>query len=131
MKKREHDLAAKLHCYASGSGALSFVWVSTMLADRGNATPDKVTLDDVAAFLKENKQYSTMDAIELWGEYHLIEKIEQIHPTEIKIGDDSFSIEGDLLVKYYPDGDRIIVRNYSILASFKFWKENQGNWTTL
>lgn len=65
------------------------------------------------------------------GEYHLIEKIERIHPAEILIGNDSFSIEGDLLVKYYPDGDRIIVRNYSILAAFKFWKENQGNWTTL
>lgn len=51
LENKEKEIGATLQCYASGSGALHFVY-----GDRnGKATGDKVTLRDVKYFLKHRK----------------------------------------------------------------------------
>lgn len=63
LEQREFDLAAKLKCYASGSGVLSFTFCSYQENSKGHAISEKITVDDIQEFLQRDENSSFKDYV--------------------------------------------------------------------
>lgn len=85
LNKKSDDLGQELMIYASGSGALSYVWQYRSGPDKGNASGEKVTeLDAVALFAtKEDGHYLSLYLlVELYGDYQIIQNMTQTSPND-------------------------------------------------
>lgn len=128
--KKAYNIHADIKVYASGSGALSFVWSSRGSPDipKNNATGDKVTLDDVLGFLEFAPLYKKFKLVEIFEEYHLIENIKEnngfylIDGKKFKVKKDESRSFGLLVTRYGYE-----VHHLSTKASLKFFIENKDN----
>lgn len=61
LKNKEYELGAELNCYASGSGALSFVFVKKGGPDDGKALPEKVSHRDIEWYMRTRDKGMKID----------------------------------------------------------------------
>lgn len=138
LERKEEEIGARLKSYASGNGALSFVY-----SDRhGRVTSDAVTLEDARDYMKEREAHlshwivGTFDSVAGPAAFHAV----------VRVGP-KILVRGDRLYKYEESraesfgitlwlidgilGRNVEVKHISTKASVRFWLDNEKRCTEL
>jgi CRISPR/Cas system endoribonuclease Cas6 (RAMP superfamily) len=134
-------MAEKFQCYASGSGALSFVW----LDDRKQvATSRPVTREDVEAFLHRAEEKHLLEKgwkiVELNGQLLLVHPVKRIDENTIQFEEYTYKLHLDsperrghqwigssdfTLLFHHPELGDLNVENVNTRAAVRFWLEHE------
>jgi len=144
LKNKSDELGQELKIYASGSGALSFVWQYRYGNDKGKASGEKVTLNDALELFEtaEDGHYlQHYRLIELYDQFHIVKKIKHLthnlytedygtHRIYAVYENDekSFRMAVYGLNDY---GGPYETQNISVKSALKFYIENHKDWKIL
>ncbi len=125
LADKEKTIGAELFCYASGNGALSFVYERG-----GKATGDTVTYRDVKWFVEHRKPELKSWMIGRFSElgpYFLFKPVTRTGPDELNVGGRAYRYEraGLQLWVYSTDHDKRVVNNLDIRAQINFYLDHE------
>ncbi len=143
LNEKEKSLAANLKMYASGSGCLSFTFVSYALNTHGHALSEKVTEQDIKEYLKSEKASEDLKnnykiCKDTNGEFCLVLNVKKISDNFLEIP----FFDKVLLAEYKKDerydfgfkltelkGDQFEIRHISTKAAVKYFLDNETRLT--
>jgi len=138
LEQRAFDLAAKLNCYASGDGSLSFVWTRyNLMTGNREAIGEPVTMEDARAFMQSiewsRPTHEVWRLLELNGMPCVYQPVKRVAPDAVVFpGSDrvyhylKHSEQWFEVWTHDPDGERIEVENLSMKARIRFFVNNEA-----